>query len=86
MEAEKNSVVYMGLFPGPNKADNICGKTKVMGMTQRGFTVHTYTYTFTDPISTQVELDMDFVKNRIDCHMQSSQNTDRQMRHKATQN
>jgi hypothetical protein len=40
MEAGKNSVIYMGLVPGPNKADNICGKTKkVMGTMQRGSTV-----------------------------------------------
>jgi hypothetical protein len=30
MEAEKISVIYMGLVPVPNKTDNICGKTKVM--------------------------------------------------------
>jgi hypothetical protein len=30
MEAGKNSVIYMGLVPGPNKADNICGKTGTM--------------------------------------------------------
>jgi hypothetical protein len=41
VEAGKNGVVYMGLVPGPNKADNICGKTKVMGMMQRGSTVYT---------------------------------------------
>jgi hypothetical protein len=40
MEAGKNSVIYMGLVPGPNKADNICGKTKVMGMMQRRSTVY----------------------------------------------
>jgi hypothetical protein len=39
MEAGKNSVIYMGLVPGPNKADNICGKTKVTEMMQRGSTV-----------------------------------------------
>jgi hypothetical protein len=39
MEAGKNSVIYMGLFPGPNKADNICGKTTVTGMMQQGSTV-----------------------------------------------
>jgi hypothetical protein len=31
MEVGKNSVIYMGLVPGPNKADNICGKKKVTG-------------------------------------------------------
>jgi hypothetical protein len=36
MEAGKNSVIYMGLFPGPNKADDICGKTEVMGTMPRG--------------------------------------------------
>jgi hypothetical protein len=35
----KNSVIYMGLVPGLNKADNICGKTKVTGMMQLGSTV-----------------------------------------------
>jgi hypothetical protein len=42
MEAGKNSVIYMGLVPGPNKADNICGKTKVTGTMLRGFTVFRY--------------------------------------------
>jgi hypothetical protein len=40
MEVGKNNVVYMGLVPGPNKADNICGKTKVTGKMQWGSTVH----------------------------------------------
>jgi hypothetical protein len=40
MEAGKNSVIYMWLVPGPNKADNICGKTKVTGTMQRGSTVY----------------------------------------------
>jgi hypothetical protein len=31
---EKNSVTYMGLVPGSNKADNISGKTKVTGTIQ----------------------------------------------------
>jgi hypothetical protein len=39
MEAGKNSVIYMGLVQGPNKADNICGKLKVTGTMQRGSTV-----------------------------------------------
>jgi hypothetical protein len=39
MEVGKNSVIYMGLVPGPNKEDNICGKTKVIGTMQRGSTV-----------------------------------------------
>jgi hypothetical protein len=34
MEEGKKSVIYMGLVPGPNKADNICGKTKVTGIMQ----------------------------------------------------
>jgi hypothetical protein len=42
MEAGKNSVIYMGLFQGPNKAVNICGKTKVTGTMQRGSTVLNY--------------------------------------------
>jgi hypothetical protein len=29
----------MGLVSGPNKADDICGKTTVMGTMQRGSTV-----------------------------------------------
>jgi hypothetical protein len=41
MEAGKNSVIYMGLVPGPNKADNVCGKMKVTGMMQQGSTVLT---------------------------------------------
>jgi hypothetical protein len=40
MEAGKNSVIYTGLVPGPNKADIICGKTKVTGTMQRGSTVY----------------------------------------------
>ena len=34
MEEGKNSVIYMGLVLGPNKADNICGKMKVTGTMQ----------------------------------------------------
>ena len=40
MEEGKNSVIYMGLVLGPNKADNIFGKTNVMGRVQRGSTVY----------------------------------------------
>ena len=40
MEAGKNSVIHMGLVPGPHKADNICVKMKVMGTMQWGSTVH----------------------------------------------
>jgi hypothetical protein len=40
MEAGKNSVIYMGINPGPNRADEICVTTKVTGMMQRGLTVH----------------------------------------------
>jgi hypothetical protein len=36
----KNTVICMGLFPGPNKADDICGKTTVTGKMQRGSTVY----------------------------------------------
>ena len=32
----KNSVIYMGLISGPNKADDTCGITGTM---ERGFTV-----------------------------------------------
>jgi hypothetical protein len=39
MEVGKNSVIYLGPVLGPNKADNICGKTKVTGTLQRGSTV-----------------------------------------------
>jgi hypothetical protein len=39
MEAGKNSVSYMGLILGPNKADDTCGKTT--GTMERGSTVHT---------------------------------------------
>jgi hypothetical protein len=39
MEAGKNSVIYMGLISGPNKADNTCGRTTVTGTMDRGFTV-----------------------------------------------
>ena len=38
MEAGKNSVIYMGLISGPNKADDTCGKTT--GTMDRGFTVY----------------------------------------------
>jgi hypothetical protein len=37
----ENSVIYMGLISGPNKADDICGKTTVTGTMDRGFTVYT---------------------------------------------
>jgi hypothetical protein len=40
MEAGKNSVIYMGLILGPNKADDTCGRTTVTGTMDRGFTVH----------------------------------------------
>jgi hypothetical protein len=39
MEAGINSVIYMGLISGPNKADDTCGRTTVTGTTDRGFTV-----------------------------------------------
>jgi hypothetical protein len=39
MEAGKNSVIYMGLILGPNKADDTCGRTTVTGTMDRGFTV-----------------------------------------------
>jgi hypothetical protein len=39
MEAGKNSVIYMRLISGPNKADDTCGATTVMGTMDRGFTV-----------------------------------------------
>jgi hypothetical protein len=43
MEAGKNSVIYMGLISGPNKADDTCGRTTVTGTMDRGFTVHVMT-------------------------------------------
>jgi hypothetical protein len=46
MELGKNSVTYMGLVLGTNKADNICGKIKVMGTMQRGSTVYASTTIF----------------------------------------
>jgi hypothetical protein len=39
MEAGKNSVIYMGLISGPNKADDTCGRTTVTGTMDIGFTV-----------------------------------------------
>jgi hypothetical protein len=42
MEARKNSVIYMGLILGPNKADDTCGPTTVTGTMDRGFTVFTF--------------------------------------------
>jgi hypothetical protein len=39
MEAGKNSVIYMGLISGPNKADDTSGRTTVTGTMDRGFTV-----------------------------------------------
>jgi hypothetical protein len=44
MEAEKNSVIYMWLISGPNKADDTSGKTTVTGTMDRGFTVYTFLY------------------------------------------
>jgi hypothetical protein len=45
MEAGENSVIYMGLISGPNKADDTCGPTTVTGTMDRGFTVLcTYCY------------------------------------------
>jgi hypothetical protein len=43
MEAGKNSVIYMGLISGPNKADDTCGRTTVTGTMDRGFTVYNCT-------------------------------------------
>jgi hypothetical protein len=40
MESGKNSVIYMGLISGPNKADDTCGRTTVTGTMDRGFTVY----------------------------------------------
>jgi hypothetical protein len=39
MEAGKNSVIYIGLILGPNKTDEICGKTMVTGTMHGGSTV-----------------------------------------------
>jgi hypothetical protein len=39
MEAEKNSVICMRLLPGPNKTDEMCGKTMLTGTMHRGSTV-----------------------------------------------
>jgi hypothetical protein len=40
MEAGRNSVIYMGLILGPNKTDEICGKTMVTGTMHRGSAVY----------------------------------------------
>jgi hypothetical protein len=40
MEAGKNSVIYMGLISGPNKAYDTCGATTVTGTMDRGFTIY----------------------------------------------
>jgi hypothetical protein len=42
MEAGKNSVIYMGLISGPNKADDTCRKTAVTGTMERGSAVYIY--------------------------------------------
>jgi hypothetical protein len=42
----KNSVIYMGLISGPNKADDTCEATMVTGMMDRGFTVHDFLVTY----------------------------------------
>jgi hypothetical protein len=39
MEAGKNSVIYVGLISGPNKADDTCGKMTVTGTMEQGSTV-----------------------------------------------
>jgi hypothetical protein len=39
MEVGKNNVIYMGLISGPNKTDEICGKTMVTGTMHQGSTV-----------------------------------------------
>jgi hypothetical protein len=44
MEAGKNSVIYMRLISGPNKADDTCGPTTVTGTMDRGFTVYSKLY------------------------------------------
>jgi hypothetical protein len=40
MEAGKTGVIYVGLIPGPNKIDEICGKTMVTGTMHQGSTVY----------------------------------------------
>jgi hypothetical protein len=51
MEARKNSVIYMGLIPGPNKAEDLCGNTTVTGTMHRGSTVLTeFAYTVADKL------------------------------------
>jgi hypothetical protein len=40
MEAGKNSVIFMGLISGPNKADDTFWKMTVTGTMDRGFTVY----------------------------------------------
>jgi hypothetical protein len=42
MDAGKNSVIYMGIISGPNKADDTCGRTTVTGTMDRGFTVYIF--------------------------------------------
>jgi hypothetical protein len=44
MEVGKNSVIYMGPLPGPNTANDICGKTTVTGTMQQGSTVLVVVY------------------------------------------
>jgi hypothetical protein len=46
MEAGKNSVIYMVLISGPNKADDTCGRTSVTGTMDRGFTLFVEMHTF----------------------------------------
>jgi hypothetical protein len=56
MEPGKNSVIYMGLISGPNKADDTCGRTTVTGTMDTGFTVyvHKYINTHTHTYMTQL--------------------------------
>jgi hypothetical protein len=44
----EKSVISMGLIWGPNKADDTCGKTAVVGTMERGSTVHVLCSCFTD--------------------------------------
>jgi hypothetical protein len=53
MEAGKNSVIYMGLISGPNKADDTCGRTTV---TERWIEVSLYLKFLTPSVEKIVNL------------------------------
>jgi hypothetical protein len=72
MEAGKNSVIYMGLILGPNKADDTCGRTTVTGTMDRGFTVNVITLSGTTAMFFLSKYSTLILVLTLYCHLQLS--------------